>query len=459
MNRSTPAVRATRGIRYATADRFRAPAPVPYSLGDELGESGPLSPQLPGMLEQLLGVDVSGTSEDCLFLDVYAPDGATPGSLPVLVWVHGGAYLNGSGSVPWYEGSRLAARGAVVVTINYRLGALGFLGEGNWGTLDQICALEWVHEHIAGFGGDPGRVTIFGESAGGSAVISLMAAPSAQGLFHRVWSMSPSIAQLRDLDSARRWESAFLDAAGVTSVDEARGLSLEQVLAAQGSVLTMPNDRYDMFSPAAGGLGLSPDVLAAAAVNPVPLCVGTNRDENLLFLAFDRTYSRATTEQWQQSLAVRFGERAHAARAAYEAARPGATPLQLIAALQTDHVFRRPAQQLCEARASTGTASWMYWFTWASPAFGGMLGSSHALDLPFAFDNLHAPGVEMMLGSDPASQGLATRFADEVVGFASRGGASWAAFDLRSRPTLRLDSDVELLHDPEPSLRELFAGA
>ena len=452
---STTAVRATRGIRYATAERFREPVLVPYSPGDELGVSGPMAPQVPGMLEQLLGSDVTNISEDCLCLDVFAPDGASPGSLPVLVWVHGGAYLNGSGSVQWYEGSRLAARGTVVVTINYRLGALGFLGAGNWGTLDQVCALQWVRQHIAAFGGDAGNVTIFGESAGGSAVISLMAAPSATGLFHRAWAMSPSIRQLRDLAAAQRWESEFLTAAGVSSLDEARALSLEQVLAAQSTVIAMPSANYDMFSPAAGGVGLPADILGAAAANPVPFSVGTNRDENLLFLAFDPAHAQATPEQWEQHSALQFGDRAAEARAAYETARPGASPLQLMAAAQTDHVFRRPAQLLCEARAAAGAPSWMYWFTWASPAFGGMLGSAHALDIPFAFDNLDAPGASMLLGDDAALSSLASRFADEIVAFAAKGAGSWTPFEPVQRATLRLDTTVELVHDPEPALRVL----
>lgn len=446
-------IRATRGIRYARAERFEASELVPYTPGAELGVAGPMSPQTPGMLEQLLGMDVANTSEDCLFLDVFAPESAH--DAPVLVWIHGGAYLNGSGSVQWYDGSRLAARGVVVVSINYRLGALGFLGDGNWGTLDQICALRWVQRHVSGFGGDPGNVTIFGESAGGSAVISLMASPDARGLFHRVWSMSPSIRQLRDLESANRWRTEFLAAAEVDSLDDARVLPLERVLAAQSKVIAMPSANYDMFSPAAGGAALPDDLLATAAANPVPLCVGTNRDENLLFLAFDPNLAGAPIEKWYEHAAAQFGETAGAARAAYEAARPGASPVQLIAAAQTDHVFRRPAQKLCEARAAHGTPSWMYWFTWASPAFGGMLGSAHALDIPFAFDNLGQPGTEMLVGEAAAAQPLATRFADEIVGYASSGTASWTSFHPSTRATLRLDVDSEELRDPEPELRVL----
>lgn len=450
-------IRVTKGIRYASAGRFEPPILLPYTKGDELGEYGPTSPQVPGMLEQLLGQDASQMNEDCLYLNVFSPANASQESLPVLVWIHGGAYVNGAGSIQWYDGSRLASRGSVVVTINYRLGALGFLGGGNWGTLDQICALQWVQKNISSFGGDPNNVTIFGESAGGSAVVSLMAAPAASTLFHKAWSMSPSIRQLRTLQTANDWEKAFFDAAGVQSLDEAKKLSLDDLLAAQTKVLAMPNDGYDMFSPAGGGAELPHDILGAAELNPVPLCVGTNRDESLLFLAFDPTHANATTDQWEKVVAKQFAEKASDARSAYESARPGATPLQLIAAVATDHTFRRPAQQLCENRHAQGTPTWMYWFTWASPAFGGILGSAHALDIPFAFDNLHAPGTEMMLGDAEEARPLAQRFADEIVGFAQTGSASWSHFDSDKRTTLKLDTTVEVIHDPEPELRQLHS--
>jgi para-nitrobenzyl esterase len=127
----------------------------------------------------------------------------------------------------------------------------------------------------------------------------------------------------------------------------------------------------------------------------------------------------------------------------------------LIAAVTTDHTFRRPAQRLAEARSEQGNDTWMYWFTWASPAFGGALGSAHALDIPFAFDNIDAPGAAMLLGDGPELQGIATRFADEISAFGRDGTATWPAFDTAARATLRIDSAFELLHDPEPELRAL----
>ena len=215
----------------------------------------------------------------------------------------------------------------------------------------------------------------------------------------------------------------------------------------------MPAAHYDMFSPTVGGAGLPADARERAAANPVPFCVGTNHDENLLFLAFDPNLAAATTEQWVAFTERELGASAAEARAVYESHRPGATPLQLIAAVQTDHTFRLPAQQFCAARHAAGAPSWMYWFTWASPAFGGLLGSAHALDIPFAFDNIHAPGTEMLLGDGAERQGIATRFADEITGFALNGFTSWPAFDPSARATLRLDATVELVNDPESGIR------
>ena len=409
------------------------------------------------MLEQMLGATEMVFDEDCLFLNVFSPADATPDEpLPVLHWIHGGAYLNGAGSGPWYDGSSLAARGFVVVTVNYRLGALGFLGEGNWGTLDQICSLEWVRDNIAAFGGDPGNVTIFGESAGGSAVLSLMAAPAAEGLFHRVIAQSPSIRQLRDLDSAATWEAHFLEKAGVSTRDEARLLPVDKILAAQGEVIAMPNSNYDMFTPAAGGLGLPSDIHGAVARNPVPLVIGTTRDESRLFVLFDPQFMNCEESKWHSFLGENFGDRAEHVRAVFEDHRENCNPAQLVAAVQTEHTFRQPAIALSEARADLGSPTWMYWFTWASTAFGGVIGSCHALDIPFVFDNLAAPGIGMLLGDGPGQQEIATRFADEVAEFAAKGHASWPGYSRESRSTLRIDHTTEIVNDPEPKIRQLF---
>lgn len=194
-------IREFRGIRYATAGRFAEPVQQVAHQGTVVADTfGGIAYQVPGFLELSQGMSVDDMSEDCHFLNIFAPDDATPESkLPVLFWVHGGGFVNGSGSAEWYSGGNLARRAAVVVTINYRLGAFGYLGDRNLGLLDQVCALRWVRDNIVAFGGNPGNVTVFGESAGGSATVSLIASPMTTGLIHRAWAMSPSIGQYRDL--------------------------------------------------------------------------------------------------------------------------------------------------------------------------------------------------------------------------------------------------------------------
>jgi para-nitrobenzyl esterase len=448
------------GIRFAHADRLMPPRDI-TSWDSELDATkfGPICPQVPGMLESMLGFDGSNMSEDCLNLNVFtgsAPTGAT--KLPVLVWIHGGAYTNGSGSIPWYHGSALASRGAVVVSINYRLGAFGFLGTGNYGTLDMISALRWVNRNIAAFGGDVNNVTIFGESAGGSAVVSLMSSQDAAGLFHKVWAMSPSIGQLRTLPRAQELQTQFLELAEVSSHDEVRAMSLDDMLAAQAKQMALPAANFDFYTPTAGGSALPFDILSAAAQSPLPLVLGSNRDEDRLWSAFDPVQAEFGQHDWERVSGEVFGDRASDARAVYEKLRPTESPRQLISSVHTDTAFRQRAQRLAENHALAGSPTWMYWFTWATPAFGGVLGSCHALDIPFAFENLSAPGTDMLTGDGVERAGIAQRFADEIVEFAKASKPTWPAFDLGNRQTLEINAEMNVLTDPEGEIRSLFVN-
>ncbi len=448
------------GIRFAHADRLMPPRDITSWDGElDATKFGPICPQVPGMLESMLGFDGSNMSEDCLNLNVFtgsAPSGAS--NLPVLVWIHGGAYTNGSGSIPWYHGSALASRGAVVVSINYRLGAFGFLGEGNYGTLDMISALRWVNRNIAAFGGDVTNVTIFGESAGGSAVVSLMSSPETKGLFHKVWAMSPSIGQLRTLPRAQELQTQFLEIANVSSIDEVRALPLDDMLAAQAKQMTIPTTNFDFYTPTAGGSALPFDILSAAAQSPLPLVLGSNHDEDRLWSAFDPVQAEFGQHDWERVSGEVFGDRAAAARAVYEKLRPTESPRQLISSVHTDTAFRQRAQRLAENHAAAGNPTWMYWFTWATPAFGGVLGSCHALDIPFAFDNLSAPGTDMLTGDGAERAGIAERFADEIVQFAKSSAPTWPAFDFADRSTLEINADMNVLTDPEGEIRSLFVN-
>lgn len=437
---------------YAHADRFaRAELVVPE--GDALGP-GPVCPQIPGPLESMLGGGDLPMDEDCLSLSVWTPD--LQGSRPVVVWIHGGAFVTGTGAMPWYDGAALAARGdLVVVSVNYRLGALGFLGGHNCGLWDQITALQWVREHITAFGGDPSAVTLLGESAGGSSVVSLLAAPDTVGLFRAAWAMSPSLRQLRGRSRADEVADRMCALAGVGSIDELRHVPLSDLLDAQRGILVDRVAGFDAFAPTAGVDGLPWSITEAAAANPAPLVIGTTRDEMMLFAAMDpasATLDDAAVRQRAQEI---FGDSADRALAAYRRHRPDASPTQLLSAITTDQTFRVPAQRLAEQRVGLGHATWSTWFTWPSPAFGG-IGACHGLDIPFVFHNLDRPGVTLFTGDGADRAAVADAHADALIAFARSATAPWAPHTAIDRPTLRIDTTTSEIPDPEPDLRALW---
>lgn len=444
------------GIRFADAERF---APPRDRDDAPTGAFGARAPQAPSALDQMLGGNELPMSEDCLFLNVYTP-AADGRARPVLVWVHGGAFITGTAGMPWYDGSGLAARGdAVVVTVNYRLGALGFLGTANLGVLDQVSALRWVQRNIAAYGGDPGDVTIFGESAGGSSLIALLATPSADDLFHRVWAMSPSLPQLRTADDATSARSTYVDLLGLASSatdDEMMNLDLDVLLDAQ---TRMPATGVGLknFSPTDATETIPASILETAAADPRPIVIGTNRDEMLLFTAFDASRSAWTEADVEREFGHRFPDATAAAIAAYRAARPDSSPSQLVSAMQTDEMFRTPAQRLAATRPH---ATWMYGFDYPSMAFGGVLGCCHGLDIPFVFDNVDQPGASMFIGAGVATgvdvQTVADQFARALVSFIRDGDPGWAEYDTSTRATQRIGLDPHLVKDPEQDLRELW---
>ena len=446
------------GIRYATAARHQDPEDITATEGVfEATAFGPICPQIPGALEIILGADTTNISEDCLHLNVFTP--AAPSSqpqLPVLVWIHGGAYNNGSNSVPLYHGSSLASRGVVVVAINYRLGSFGFLGVDNFGILDMISALRWVQRNIASFDGDVNNVTIIGESAGGSAVVSLMSSPEAKGLFHKAWAMSPSIGQLRTKDRAVQAEQVFLEHAGVSTRKDLQSLTIAEMLDVQAKLEAIPTENFDHFTPAAGGSALPHDIVTTAAESPMPFVVGTNRDENRLWAALDPAQNQLGEEHWDDLCTQTFGEHAAHAKNTYEQIRPNEVPWQLISSIHTDTAFRQRAQRISEQRVAANNKTWMYWFTWPTPVLDGIVGSCHGLDIPFAFDNLSIPGTDGLTGEGPERAAIATRFAGEIVQFARTSAPTWPAFDIDDRQTLEICAEMNVLKDPESEIRVLF---
>ncbi len=448
-----------KGIRFATARRFEAPVPITDWRTELIATVyGAQCHQTPGMLERTFGSGSLPMTEDCLFLNVFTPSARTDVLRPVLVWIHGGAFVNGSGSTPWYDGSELARRSdVVVVTVNYRLGAFGFLGDLNLGVRDQIAALQWVHQAIASFGGDPGNVTIFGESAGGSAVVALLATPTATPLVHRAFAMSPSITQLRNADRAREAESQFLAAARVSSREQAMALTPDQILDAQQLLLRDVGAGFSGFSPTSGTSLIPQPIRRAAAANPVPLVLGTTRDEMQMFTAFSPSLAQIDDAALDAMARARFGDELVAtALDAYRSARPMASNSQIAAAIQTDETFRVPARRLAEDRAAAGTPTWMYWFTWASTAFGGSLGSCHAIDVPFAFHNLNKKGVEAFTGDSPQRTAVADAYTAAITGLAATGRAGWSQYESTRRSTLQVDVVTAVIDDPEPGIRSLW---
>jgi para-nitrobenzyl esterase len=464
-------VTAFRGVRYAAppfgANRLRPPRPVGSWTGvrDALA-FGPKSPQVPyppGIAEAL--AELVGPGEDCLTLNIWTPElGA--GRRPVMVWIPGGMFeFHATGASAFYDGSRFARDGVVCVTINYRVGAEGFLylGDGitNPGLLDQIAALEWVRENIEAFGGDPGRVTIFGESAGGMSVATLLAMPRAKGLFQRAIVQSGNTPNVNSAATAQRIGRRLAEEMDVEFTREAiAALPSERVLAAQsklrGDLLTRPDPAFWgevalsflPWAPTVDGdiLPKRPvDAVRAGVAADVDLLVGSNVDETRLFLLSDGFIDRVTDEALV-ALANAYGLTAGGLDA-YRATYPGASPGELFSEIQTDWYWRIPSVRMADAHAAKARAStYMYEFAWRSPQMGGRLGAAHAVEVPFVFDTLGL-GTEPLLGREPP-QSLADVMHAAWISFAGSGNCGWPKYDTVHRWTMRFDTIPRVVSNP-----------
>ena len=472
-----------RGIPYAAstggANRFRPPQPVEaWSEARDASAFGAVAPQAPSALEALLGQTEIASSEDCLFLNVWTP-ATDDRRRPVMVWIHGGAFIFGSGSTPWYDGTRFASAGdVVVVTINYRLGAFGFshldvlgreefgddrfAGSGNLGILDQIAALEWVRDNIEGFGGNPDDVTIFGESAGAFSVGTLLGTPAADGLFHRAILQSGAAAFATEPADATSVARQLLETTGVATVAELVALPTEAVLAAQQLMIAASGSLGLPFRPVVDGtvLPATPlDTIASGATGDVPILVGTNLDETTLFLVLDPTLANLDETMLVDRATTMFGDHATDAVERYRVNRTDASLRDVLVAITTDGVFRIPAIRLAEAQARQGRPVYSYLFTWATPVFDGALRSSHALEIPFVFDNLHQPGAQFFTGDGPERAALATTMHEAWIRFARTGNAGWSKYDLDHRATQIFDAvDHPVIDDPAGDERAIWEG-
>ncbi|HKJ23964.1 MAG TPA: carboxylesterase/lipase family protein, partial [Myxococcota bacterium] len=482
--READGVRVFRGVPFAAPPvgprRFGPPAPVsPWAGVRDALEPGPAAPQNGGMVARLLGMGSGETSEDCLTLDVWAPSGGAAGR-PVMVWIHGGSFTFGAGSQPMYDAAGLARRGdVVVVNLHYRLGALGWLALpslareeggtlGNAGLLDQIAALRFVRENAAAFGGDPERVTVFGESAGAMSIGALLAAPEARGLFRGAILQSGAAHHAAPAERAIEAGERLLAELGIRADDVAalRSLPVEKLLDAQAAVQAVGGlfHRGLPFQPTVDGRvlpGPPHEALAAGEGADVPLLVGTNLDEWKLFGLGDPKASTlddaALLRRCRRNLpdphaerivagyrAARAGRASLAAGGASLAGAASLEPRELWFAIESDRNFRLPAIRLAESWQRHGRPCWTYLFTWASPALDGAVGSCHALEIPFVFGLAGGEMVAGLVGDGDAARALSARMQDAWIAFARDGSPSaeglpaWDAYEASRRATMIL---------------------
>ena len=433
---SSAGVRVFKGIRFATAKRFTPPTVVTSWSGIyEANEIGPECPQIDSQLRTLLAADNSGQSEDCLFLNITAPSDSTS-ERPVYVWIHGGAFTNVTPPLSWNESQQLSIEGnAVVVTISYRLGAFGFLGDLNLGILDQIAALQWVQNNIESFGGNPNNVTIFGQSAGGCSVVALMASAPAENLFAHAWAMSPSLGQIRTKESAAQGQELFLKAANAETLSQLETYTTQEILQAQDKMMLDIANWNQGFSPTADGTILPLDVVSAAASNPVNLVIGTTRDESRIFNMLNPALNNLDQEQAMDVLRTNHPQRADAIWSLYNTCYPDYTPTQIVAAVDTDTHFRLHMWNMLKSRPTELTNTWSYMFTWASPLFDGALGASHGIDIPFIFNNTSLPRVHIITSDDPTNGVLGAEISSDLLNLGLKGDPNWQPYDQITRAT------------------------
>ena len=457
------------GIPYAEAPvgdrRFKRPvSPASWDDIRDATRFGPAAPQLPsgGMTDS---VSVNW-NEDCLFLNVCTP-GVDQKKRPVLVWIHGGAYRSGQGAVPWYNGTSFALNGdIVVVSINYRLGALGFTDlsrfgdsyatSGINGICDQIRALKWVRDNISGFGGDPSKVTIAGESAGGFSVATLLGCEQAQGLFRRAIPQSGAAHHTLTEKVGRVVADLLMDELAVESIAELKEASVMDILKAQARA----DVRYNQMGIGNGVQAFYPveqnevlpiplrESIRSGVGASVPVLTGTNKDENTLFvmeeISSERLRSQAET-YGRESLVD-----------AYMEMLPGATETELAIELGTDFTFKIPAVRHVEDRIAQGADTWMYQFDWESRNV--RLKATHALEIPFVFNTLRSSGVDAFIGGGELPQAVSDEMHSVWTSFIQGDEPGWPKYDLEKRTVKHFDNNSFLVDNGELQRLKAWEG-
>jgi len=491
------AVRRFAGIPYGEAPvgqkRFCAPTAVKAWTGvRSAADFGPAPMQaLAGLFSGAVpGMGVNAVDEDCLSLNIWVPDVApAAAALPVLVWVYGGAFVIGGTSQPTYDGARLCSeQNVVVVTVNYRLGAFGFLdlrsvpggetADTNCGIHDIRLALQWVADNVSSFGGDPRRVTAFGESAGAGCIMHLLTTPGISGLLDGAIAQSPGIDFTQRSSVSNRATQTFLDNAEVTTVDELRELSADTIVEAQ--VMTSGALLFDVgtmvFHPVVDDVFVteSPSIaLAAGAAGDVALLIGYTADELRLFPdPRGDSLDRPAMARWAQKYLVSRLGRDQGVDVADElvgkyldlhagTSRPGGSDVWCD--LQTDGIMRQPPIRLADSRPGPAP-TFVYQFNWQSHIEGRDAGAFHAIDLPFVFDTFDVDGWGTFIGADDDAKALAHSMRSAWVAFVATGDPScdelgtWPRFTAEERQTMVFDAKSVVVTDPLAAQRGWWDG-
>ena len=479
-----------RGIPFAAPPvgdlRWQAPQPHPGWDGvRDASKFGAEAPQDSSMLDWLMGqADTPPEqAEDCLFLNIWTP--ATAGKRPVMFWIHGGGFTMGSGSQPIYDGQHLADRGdVVVVTINYRMGALGFLNlkaltggkipaTGNEGLLDQVAALEWTRDNISVFGGDPANITIFGESAGGMSVGCLMAMPAAKGLFHKAIPQSGACHSANSPEKGLQVAELALELLGTFDPSALLALPVSafselQVNFAKAAVgKNLPG--MGAFRPNVDGTVLPEmpiNLVRKGSAAGVAVMTGTCREEWRLFAVIDPARVNMNEQQLQAEVAAFFPDTADKVIAKYrewlQSRHKASLPVDVLAAFMTDQVFRIPALRLLEAQ-SEHAMTYSYLFDWPSPLMEGVVGACHAVELGFNWGTYDKNGSAGFFVGGREADLLSARTMDAWLSFAREGVPSssglpeWPVYSRDVPATMRLSTEPSLLLDPDHEINELWA--